>query len=208
VKQQFTNEEQTMSDISNENEEKDQASTESCGFFEFLRYKPAEMTAQRLGGTFAFYLVSVIFRYCCYRRFIDIDREKIIAYNLWIGLLGCIPLVLIFGIGLILGAVVYAFESWYRPRWVKVLRYCLDEKSLRVEGGLMFKSRKTIPLDKITDLELVQGPLLRYFDMWIIKVQTASTGSQLPEATLIGVINPEQVREEILAARNEHVKSH
>jgi putative membrane protein len=135
---------------------------------------------------------------------LDIDREKTIAYLIWGAALVCIPLVLACGIGLILGA----FYAWYYPRWVSVLRYCLDDKSLRVEQGLMFKSRKTIPLDKITDLELVQGPLLRYFDMWVINVQTASTGSQMAEATLIGVINPEQVREEILAARNEHVKSH
>jgi membrane protein YdbS with pleckstrin-like domain len=138
---------------------------------------------------------------------LDIDREKIIKYSTWGGVLGYMPLVLFFGIGLILGAIAFAFGSWFYPRWVKVLRYCLDEKSLRVEQGLMFKSRKTIPLDKITDLELAQGPILRYFDMWVIKVQTASTGSQLPEATLIGVINPEEVREEIMAVRTEYLKS-
>ena len=137
----------------------------------------------------------------------DIDREKIITYYMWQGLLPCVPLVLLFGVGLIFAGIHYAIARLYYPRWVKVLRYCLDDKSLRVESGLLFRSRKTIPLDKITDLELVQGPLLRYFDMWTIKVQTASTASQLPEATLLGLVNPDQVREEILAAKTAFLKS-
>ena len=86
------------------------------------------------------------------------------------------------------------------------LRYRIDAKALRIDKGIFFKSRKSLPLDKITDLELVQGPLLRALNMWTIKVQTASTASQFPAATMIGAINPEQVRNEILAARDEHAK--
>jgi len=138
---------------------------------------------------------------------LDIDRDKILTYNLWLGLLVCAPFVLLFGIGLILAGIHIAFSMLYVPKWVEVLRYCLDDKALRVEEGLLFRSRKTIPLDKITDLELVQGPVLRAFDMWTIKVQTASTGSQMAEATLIGLVNPEKVREEILAAKTAYLKS-
>jgi len=138
---------------------------------------------------------------------LDIDREKLIQYNWWTGLLVCIPLVFVFGLGLILAAIHYALAILWYPRWVEVLRYCLDDTSLRVEQGLLFRSRKTIPLDKITDLELVQGPVLRAFGMWTVKVQTASTASQLPEATLYGLVNPEQAREEILAAKTAYLKS-
>jgi len=138
---------------------------------------------------------------------LDIDRDKIVMYCMWQSLLGCAILIPLFGIGLILMLISYVFESLYRPRWVKVLRYCLDDKSLRVEQGLLFRSRKTIPLDKITDLELVQGPLLRAMGMWTIKVQTASTASQLPEATLMGLVNPEKAREQILAAKTAYLKS-
>ncbi|MCL2710414.1 MAG: PH domain-containing protein [Planctomycetaceae bacterium] len=138
---------------------------------------------------------------------IDIDRQKILTYLWWQNLLPCVILAP-FCIGFLLAAITVPLLVWYYPRWVAALRFCLDDRSLRVEQGLLFRSRKTIPLDKITDLELVQGPLLRALDMWQIKVQTASTGSQMPEAMLIGVINPEQVREEILAIRGEYLKSH
>jgi len=139
---------------------------------------------------------------------IDIDRQKIITYNAWLGFLPCILFLPVFGLGLIFAAIQVALIYYYYPRWTATLRYCLDDRSLRVEQGMLFKSRKTIPLDKITDLELVQGPLLRALGMWKIKVQTASTGSQMPEAMLVGVIDPEQVREEILATRAEYLKSH
>ena len=91
--------------------------------------------------------------------------------------------------------------------WVRVLRYCLTDCALLVEKGIWFKSRKTIPLDKITDLELVQGPLLRVLGMWTINVQTAGSGSHMPVASLIGVVKPEQVREEILSAKTAYLKS-
>jgi len=146
---------------------------------------------------------------------INIDREKITSYysyrGVWIGLWCCLPLVcmafalpVLFGLLLILAVIWIAIGCLFLPKWAEALRYSFDDKALRVEKGLIFKSRKTIPFDKITDMELIQGPLLRAFDMWNIKIQTASTGSQIPEATLVGVINPEQVREEILAARDRH----
>jgi membrane protein YdbS with pleckstrin-like domain len=110
-------------------------------------------------------------------------------------------------IALLIAALVIYILPWYYERHANALRYSLVSKALRVESGVLFKSRKTIPFDKITGLELVQGPLLRYLDMWIIKVQTASTGARMPEATLLGVLHPEQVREDILAAKEEYDKS-
>jgi membrane protein YdbS with pleckstrin-like domain len=108
----------------------------------------------------------------------------------------------ILGIIGVLVLVVYIFGfrvlPWFYQKRAKALRYCLVHNALRVESGVLFRRRKTIPYDKITGLELVQGPFLRYLDIWIIKIQTASTGAQTPEATLLGVINPEQVRDDIL----------
>ena len=138
---------------------------------------------------------------------IDINRRKIVMYYGLLGLLPCVLLIPLYGIGLVLVAVQVALVIFFYPRLAKALRYYYDSRVLQVEKGVLFKSRKTIPLDKITDLELVQGPVLRILDMWIIKVQTASTGSLTPEAMLWGVVNPEQVRDEILAAKDECIKS-
>jgi len=125
-------------------------------------------------------------------------------FFLWLTSLQMLPL---FDFSLFLITVLYLCGvAWFSVMWVAVLRYRLTDCALLVDKGILFKSRKTIPLDKITDLELVQGPLLRALGMWIIKVQTAGSGSQMPVARLLGVIDPEQVREEILAAKTVYLK--
>ena len=137
---------------------------------------------------------------------ININRRKIVMYYGLIGLLPCLLLIPVFGVGLILAVIQAVLTVLFYPRLANALRYYYDNRVLHVEKGVLFKSRKTIPLDKITDMELVQGPILRILDMWVIKVQTASTASHMPEATLWGVVNPEQVRDEIMATKDAYTK--
>jgi len=101
---------------------------------------------------------------------------------------GIVPLIHYFGFG-----------RWLCSRQAKNLRYRLDGNVLRAEGGVFFLFRKSIPLERITDIALVQGPLLRFFGIWAMKVQTA--GSAQCEAILYGVCEAENVREMILSQR-------
>jgi membrane protein YdbS with pleckstrin-like domain len=104
------------------------------------------------------------------------------------------------GLGIVVALVHYfAFGLWLCPQQANNLRYRLEGTTLRVDGGVFFLVRKSIPLERITDIALVQGPLLRYFGIWAMRIQTA--GSAQCEATLYGVRNPEEVRESILSQR-------
>ena len=96
-------------------------------------------------------------------------------------------------------AISYAYFYWLCPQQANNLRYRLDGSTLRADGGVFFLFRKSIPLERITDVALVQGPLLRFFDIWAMRIQTA--GSAQCEATLYGVRNPEEIRELILSQR-------
>jgi len=100
----------------------------------------------------------------------------------------------------ILGLLV-AFGLWLCPQQANNLRYRLEGSTLRADGGVFFLFRKSIPLERITDIALVQGPLLRYFNIWAMQIQTA--GSAQCEATLYGVRNPEEMRELILSRRKQ-----
>jgi len=103
-------------------------------------------------------------------------------------------------VGIIPTLVYYfTFAGWLCSRQAKNLRYRLDGNVLRAEGGVFFLFRKSIPLERITDVALVQGPLLRFFGIWAMRIQTA--GSAQCEATLYGVCEPEKVRELILSQR-------
>ena len=96
--------------------------------------------------------------------------------------------------------IVAWFVGWWLcPRQANNLRYRLDGNVLRADGGVFFLSRKSIPLERITDIALVQGPLLRFFGIWSMRIQTA--GSAQCEATLYGIRDPEQIRELILSQR-------
>ncbi|MDR3109720.1 MAG: PH domain-containing protein [Planctomycetaceae bacterium] len=97
---------------------------------------------------------------------------------------------------------------WLLPWQMDETHYRLDENTLRVDKGVIFLSRKSIPLDRITDIAFVQGPILRLAGIWEVRVQTAgNSGTTTPEAVMYGIINPEQVRENILSARDTYIKS-
>jgi membrane protein YdbS with pleckstrin-like domain len=131
----------------------------------------------------------------------DAAAEYFRASVSWALLLGG---VWIFGLGLLAGLLYWFWlgKSLSR-RQAEALSYRLEDGRLCIEGGVYFLKRKTIPLDRITDFTLTQGPLLRRYGLWALYVQTAGVGVQgAPEATLVGIENPEQVRDELLRARD------
>jgi len=136
-----------------------------------------------------------------------IQRKAVTRYLYWVQIL----IIIIGGIwfcgaGLVL-AILHAFTlgPWLSRKQAEALRYWLDGGALRVDQGVFFLKRKTIPLDRITDVVLVQGPLLKVFGIWELRVQTAGTGQSVPEATLYGVTDPEAVRDVIVMTRDEIV---
>lgn len=91
-------------------------------------------------------------------------------------------------------------------KWVESLEYRMDEAHLyaswRVSlwGLMLSRGHCAVPLKKITDVRLVQGPLQHALGLWNIVIQTAGRGSAWPEMTLYALRDPQQARDEILAA--------
>lgn len=96
------------------------------------------------------------------------------------------------------------FGAWYMNRWLDRLSAELTEKRLEVKKGILFKRESTIPLDKITDLQYFQGPLMRAFDIDGLKVETAgqSGGAGGSLVTLIGLRDARGFRDAVLAQRD------
>lgn len=137
---------------------------------------------------------------------IEFDREKFGRFMMLNILFPCAIFIFFFGIGIVIAVIYYFFVApWLIPMQKDALRYRLDDKTLRAEQGVVFLSRKAIPLDRITDIHLFQGPLMRFCGIWAMHVQTAGTGMGTPEVTLYAVLRPEEVREEILAARDAYL---
>lgn len=97
------------------------------------------------------------------------------------------------------------YLSWFANQFVKALTYYVEDGILYVEEGVFTYQRKAIPLERVTDIRLVQGLLMRWFDIWVLQVQTASVGQMGAEGTLWAIDAPKDVRNRLLAARNTAV---
>lgn len=103
-------------------------------------------------------------------------------------------------------SLVYIY--WYTKQFVNGLQYELDGDTVRINEGVFTLQRKAIPLDRITDIMLTQGVIMRWFGIWQLDVQTASLGSMGgPEGTLYGIAEPKHVRDTLLAARSQAARN-
>ena len=103
-----------------------------------------------------------------------------------------IPLVLIFG---------WAF---FQKRF-DALQCRLTERSLHIKRGVIFRSEKNIPLDKIQDIGMTEGPLLRRLGLASLAVETAGQSSPqgAADAALVGVVDAPAFRDAILEQRDK-----
>lgn len=107
----------------------------------------------------------------------------------------------IIGIPLILFWVIIA--PYFINKYFERLECELTTRSLRFKKGYIFHTEKNIPLDKIQDLTFKEGPLLRYFGMSIMKIETASQNPQgMNDMTLIGIIDAADFRARVLEQRD------
>lgn len=114
-------------------------------------------------------------------------------------------LVMILGIVTIPIAVLYAIIARaFIDRYLANLRCALTERTLDIKKGIWNKTESTIPLDKITDLQLFQGPVMRHFGLHGFKVETAGqsspTGGSL--VNIVGIVDTKAFRSAVLEQRN------
>lgn len=130
-----------------------------------------------------------------------IQRDRLYRYYEVISLIGGL-----YFIGLLLMKI--GFAKAYRG-WVDSLEYRLDHDSLSMSscytlwGFMLKRQEKRIPLGKITDIRLVQGPVMSKLGLWWLYVQTASTGLQNPEVIMYALENPQEARDQIMQAITE-----
>lgn len=93
--------------------------------------------------------------------------------------------------------------QWYARRSFDALICELHERSLVVKRGIFFRVEKTIPLDKIQDLTVKEGPLLRWLGLRSLRIETAGQGTPgASEADLVGIVDPIDFRDAVLKQRD------
>ena len=79
----------------------------------------------------------------------------------------------------------------------------LLERKLVVKRGILFKVEKSIPLEKITDVGMVQGPLMRFFNLYRLNFETAGQSGTGALVSMIGIVDAANFRERILTQKDE-----
>lgn len=125
-------------------------------------------------------------------------NEKVCTYWLLSGIIVCV--VTIVGIPFLL--LWIPIGLYLTKRYLERMECILTEKSLKVHKGIFTRVEKTIPLEKITDLGLVQGPIMRHFGIHQLTVETAGQSQGGPLVSLTGIKDVKDFRETVLEQRD------
>jgi putative membrane protein len=83
--------------------------------------------------------------------------------------------------------------------------YCeLTTRALHFKKGVLFTTERTIPLDKIQDLTFKEGPLLRYFGLSSLMIETAgNSAANMTDMKLLGIIDAANFRQKVIEQRDD-----
>jgi membrane protein YdbS with pleckstrin-like domain len=92
-------------------------------------------------------------------------------------------------------AVFVLFAYWvkfyYESMW-----YELHEDEMRWKRGVWFRTTGIVPYNRITNLDLKQGPVMRWLNISTLSIQTAGySGQAVPEIRIEAVEHAEELRE-------------
>lgn len=118
--------------------------------------------------------------------------------------------VLFFLITTIIGIVVIPFwifglGQWLSNKFFHTLSCQLSNKNLKFSKGLIVHIEKTVPLENIQDLSFIGGPILRYFGLTLIRIETAGGGGAHNQnmMSMLGINDAENFKKEILNQREK-----
>ena len=131
------------------------------------------------------------------------DRRYIGYYRIWVSMF-----LVITAVGILFIPFWLIFSLWYGPESIRRLSVRLTPTTLEIGKGVYFRKEITIPLSRITDVRLHDGPLMRFFRIRGLKVETAGQSGQTSgtEGDLIGVIDAVEFRDAILRERERSVE--
>jgi putative membrane protein len=72
-------------------------------------------------------------------------------------------------VGLVVLPFVIIFGYWLIQKYLDKLSCTLTERTLELRRGILSRVESTIPLEKITDLQMYQGPIMRAMGLYGFK---------------------------------------
>lgn len=98
---------------------------------------------------------------------------------------------------------VVPITVWYWRRQYARLRVVLTTRDLKVHRGVFMREEKSIPLEKITDLAVFDGPIMRRMGLRGIRVETAGQTTQgTALVSVVGIEGTDNFRDLVLRQRD------
>ena len=127
---------------------------------------------------------------------VEFDR-KIIVYWWIMANLG----LLVTFVGIIAMVVWIPFGWIVHKKQYEHMSGALTDRSINMRMGWLFKKQQNIPLDKLTDVSIHEGPILNAFGVVRMQFETAGAAPFI----ITGVKNSEQFRDLVLQQRDSLV---
>ncbi|OPY35359.1 MAG: Bacterial membrane flanked domain protein [Methanoregula sp. PtaU1.Bin051] len=110
-------------------------------------------------------------------------------------LAGAIDIFLTMTICGVLVVITVLFILWTRLYYDSMF-YELHDDELRWRRGVWFRTTGIVPYNRITNIDIKQGPLMRYLNISTISIQTAGySGQAVPEIRIEAIERAEELRE-------------
>lgn len=110
-------------------------------------------------------------------------------------------------VGIPLLLLWFPIGRYFTKRYLDSMDCILTEKTLIVRKGIFVRVEKTIPLEKITDMGMVQGPIMRHYNLHKLTIETAGQSSEGALVSLLGIKEVKSFREAVLKQRDVSASS-
>jgi membrane protein YdbS with pleckstrin-like domain len=91
------------------------------------------------------------------------------------------------------------FTAWWIPLYYRTMIYQLSRTEISWRRGVWFRQTGIVPYNRITNIDIIQGPLMRMYGISSLRIQTAGYSAQATaEIRLHGIEQPEELRDLIL----------
>ena len=144
-------------------------------------FKPAKQYTGYLLLLYAV-LILIIWASCCGWMFVD-------SFFIVFIILGFVAL-----------GVCLIFTCIWAPLYYKSVVYHLNDTEMTWKRGVFFRKTGIVPYNRITNVDIVQGPVMRVFGISHLKIETAGGGASKnsAEIQIEGVSDPEPLRQMIM----------
>ena len=96
---------------------------------------------------------------------------------------------------------------WYWiNRYYASISYTLTDNEIVVHKGVWWKKKGYVPYNRITNINIIQGPISRHFQLGTVLIQTAgfsgaaggAGGFRPAEAVIFGIKNFEEIKDKVM----------